>query len=99
MRVPKIFNLRADPFRGLRWLDILRSMVSRPQLGTDRRTKLVGEWLTSFKEFPSLEPNRFIIEQVVEVLMPKFVRYKSEPTDGGGLAQQTANHKPSRPPS
>jgi arylsulfatase len=72
MRVPKIFNLRADPFEDAdgsifydRWsADLNWELVSAQ--------KIVGEWLTSFKEFPPrAKAASFSIDQVVEALMPK----------------------------
>jgi arylsulfatase len=73
MRIPKLFNLRSDPFeRGDEstlfydrwfsdhvWVQITSQVV-------------VGKWLESFKEFPPrAKAASFTIDQVVEALMPK----------------------------
>jgi arylsulfatase len=72
LRVPKIFNLRADPFEDAdgsiyydRWSADLNYTLVLAQ-------KIVGEWLSSFSEFPPrARAASFSIDQVVEALMPK----------------------------
>jgi len=73
MRVPKLFNLRSDPFeRGDestlfygKWLGDHFFAFVPAQL-------LVGQWLETFKEFPPRAKSAsFSIDQVVEKLMPK----------------------------
>ncbi|HEY7065173.1 MAG TPA: arylsulfatase [Chloroflexota bacterium] len=73
LRIPKIFNLRADPFeRGDdsslfydRWSADHNYMLVSAQM-------VVGKWLESFKEFPPRAKSAsFSIDQVVEALMPK----------------------------
>jgi arylsulfatase len=72
MRVPKMFNLRADPFEDAdgsmfydRWSADLNYNLVIAQ-------KIVGEWLSSFKEFPPrAKAASFSVDQVVEALMPK----------------------------
>ncbi|WBT36562.1 arylsulfatase [Hyphomicrobium sp. DMF-1] len=72
MRVPKLFNLRADPFESAdgsmyydRWFADHNWVLVLAQ-------KIVGEWLTSFKEFPPrAKAASFSVDQVVEALMPK----------------------------
>jgi arylsulfatase A-like enzyme len=72
MRVPKIYDLRADPFeraeesfRFFDWqLQNLFVMYAAPPM--------LMEWLASFKEFPPrAKAASFSIDQVVEALMPK----------------------------
>ena len=72
MRVPKFFDLRADPFeRGEeafgydQWFveNIPLQYVAPP---------ILTKWLASFKEFPPrAKAASFTIDQVVEKLMPK----------------------------
>jgi len=72
MRVPKIYDLRADPFERAEesfkffdWqLENLFVMYAAPPM--------LMEWLSSFKEFPPRAKSAsFSIDQVVEALMPK----------------------------
>jgi arylsulfatase len=72
LRVPKIFNLRSDPFeRGdesfkyADWkLEHLFAMYASQAI--------IGEWLSSFKEFPPRQKSAsFSIDQIVEAMMPK----------------------------
>jgi arylsulfatase len=72
MRLPKFYDLRADPFeRGDEsfkyddWMvqNIFLMYVAQPW---------IGEWLESFKEFPPRAKSAsFSIDQVVEQMMPK----------------------------
>jgi arylsulfatase len=72
MRVPKFFNLRADPFeRGEESFKYDQWMVENMFLMYAAQP-LVGEWLESFKEFPPrARAASFSVDQVVEALMPK----------------------------
>jgi arylsulfatase A-like enzyme len=73
MRVPKLFNLRSDPFeRGDEsTLFYDKWMADRIFLQVPAQA-LIGKWLESFKEFPPRsKPASFSIDQVVEKLMPK----------------------------
>jgi arylsulfatase len=71
LRVPKIFNLRSDPFEKADknsiyyndWL-LRRVFLLVPAQG------FVAKWIQSFKEFPpSQKPASFSIDQVMEKLM------------------------------
>ncbi len=72
MRLPKIFNLRADPFeRGDESFKYADWQVENIFL-TYPLQPMIGEWLASFKEFPPrARAASFSIDQVVETLMPK----------------------------
>jgi arylsulfatase len=73
MRVPKLFNLRSDPFeRGDEsTLFYDKWMADRIFLQVPAQV-LIGKWLESFKEFPPRsKPASFSIDQVVESMMPK----------------------------
>jgi arylsulfatase len=72
LRIPKIFNLRSDPFeRGDdsslfydKWMAD-RAFVLVPA------QEIVAEWLESFKEFPPRAKSAsFSVDQVVEAMMP-----------------------------
>jgi arylsulfatase len=72
LRVPKIFDLRADPFeRGdesfkyTDWkLEHLFAMYASQAI--------IQEWLSSFKEFPPRQKSAsFSVDQIVEALMPR----------------------------
>ena len=73
LRIPKLFNLRADPFeRGD------ESTLFYDKWFADRAFAMVpaqvtiGQWLASFKEFPPrAKAASFSIDQVVESMMPK----------------------------
>jgi arylsulfatase A-like enzyme len=72
MRLPKVFNLRADPFESAevsmlydRWFLNVAFVMYAAQ-------PLVAKWLESFKEFPPrAKAASFSVDQVVELLMPK----------------------------
>jgi len=72
MRLPKFYNLRADPFeRGDESFKYDDWMVENIFLMYAAQP-LVGEWLESFKEFPPrARAASFSVDQVVEALMPK----------------------------
>jgi arylsulfatase len=72
LRIPKFFDLRADPFeRGeesFKYNDWFTENIflqySAPPL--------LMEWLESFKEFPPRQkPASFSIDQVIEKMMPR----------------------------
>ena len=70
LRVPKIFNLRSDPFERAdhEGIDYERWRLDRTFLLMPA-TAYVGKWLQSFKEFPpSQKPASFSIDQVMEKL-------------------------------
>jgi arylsulfatase len=71
LRIPKIFNLRADPFeRGDSSFLYNGWMVHRIYL-TYGAQALVGNWLKSFKEFPiRKKPGSFSLDEVMQKLMP-----------------------------
>jgi len=72
LRVPKLFNLRADPFeRGDESLDYDRWTVDHIFLQVPAQA-IVGEWLQSFKTFPPrATAASFSIDKVVQALMPQ----------------------------
>ena len=72
MRIPKMFDLRSDPFeRGeesFSYNDWFVEHVPYQYLAQ----AVVHEWLESFKEFPPRQkPASFSIDQIVEKLMPR----------------------------
>jgi arylsulfatase len=72
MRLPKFFNLRADPFeRGDESFKYDDWSVQNVFLMYAAQP-MIGEWLESFKEFPPRAKSAsFTIDQVVQTLMPK----------------------------
>ena len=73
MRIPKLFNLRADPFeRGEEsTLFYDKWFADRAFLQVPAQA-LVAQWLDSFKEFPIRQkPASFNLDRVVEKFMPK----------------------------
>jgi arylsulfatase len=72
LRIPKIFDLRADPFeRGEESFKYNDWFVEHVPYQYAAQT-VVHEWLESFKEFPPRQkPASFTIDQIVEKLMPK----------------------------
>ena len=72
MRIPKIFDLRSDPFEraeeGIHYNDWFIEHV--PFQYTAQA--IVHEWLESFKEFPPRQKAAsFTVDQIVEKLMPR----------------------------
>jgi arylsulfatase len=72
MRIPKLFDLRADPFeRGeesIKYNDWFIEHIFAQYAAQ----AIVHEWLQSFKEFPPRQKSAsFTINQIVEALMPK----------------------------
>jgi arylsulfatase len=72
LRVPKIFNLRADPFEradeSFKYDDWLVEHLFAMYASQD----IIAEWLSSFKEFPPRQKSAsFSIDQIVEAMMPK----------------------------
>jgi arylsulfatase A-like enzyme len=72
MRLPKLFDLRADPFeRGEESFKYNDWFVEHVPMQYGAQA-IVHEWLTSFKEFPPrAKAASFSIDQIVEALMPK----------------------------
>ena len=72
MRLPKFFDLRADPFeRGEESFKYNDWFVEQNHL-LYSAPPMLGKWLESFKEFPPrARAASFSIDQVVEKLMPK----------------------------
>ena len=100
MRIPKLFDLRADPFeRGedsFNYNDWFSSMC----LCNMARRRSFREWLESFKEFPPRQKSAsFTIDQIVDALMPKTSvlirsssRYRRHRcSDGGGPTDTPSN--------
>jgi arylsulfatase len=72
LRIPKMFDLRADPFEAgddsARYRDW---MVERLFLQYGAQA-IVQEWLESFKEFPPRQKSAsFTVDQIVDKLVPK----------------------------
>jgi arylsulfatase len=72
LRIPRIFDLRADPFeRGEESFKYNDWFVEQVPLQYGAQA-VVHEWLASFKEFPPrAKAASFSIDQIVESLMPK----------------------------
>ncbi|MFK4875238.1 arylsulfatase [Novosphingobium sp. ZW T3_23] len=72
MRLPKFYDLRADPFeRGEESFKYNDWFVQQNHL-LYSAPPLLGKWLSSFKEFPPrAKAASFSIDQVVESMMPK----------------------------
>jgi arylsulfatase len=72
MRVPKLFNLRSDPFeRGDGSIFYDKWSADRVFIQVPAQA-LVFQWLESFKEFPPRAKSAsFSVDRVVEALMPK----------------------------
>jgi arylsulfatase len=72
MRVPKFFDLRADPFeRGEEGIGYDNWMLEQVPLSYMAQP-ILAKWLSTFKEFPPrAKAASFSIDQVVEKLMPK----------------------------
>ena len=72
MRIPKIFNLRSDPFEeGEDGMLYSKWMVDRAFLLVPAQA-LIGQWLESLKEFPIRQkPSSFNVDDIVQTFMPK----------------------------
>jgi arylsulfatase len=72
LRVPKIFDLRADPFeRGEEGMDYSRWMLQQAPL-MYLIQPLLAKWISSFKDFPPRARSAsFGIDQIVEKMTPK----------------------------
>src|SRR5262245_55371758 len=72
MRLPKFFDLRADPFeRAEESIQYNDWMVQNVFL-MYAATPIVAQWLESFKEFPPrCKPASFSIDQIMEKMAPK----------------------------
>jgi arylsulfatase len=72
MRIPKMFDLRSDPFeRGEESYKYNDWFVEHVPLQYAAQA-VVHEWLDSFKDFPPRQKSAsFTIDQIVEALMPK----------------------------
>jgi arylsulfatase len=73
MRVPKIFNLRSDPFEAGDDSSLFydKWVADRAFLLVPAQA-LVAKWLESLKEFPIRQkPASFNVDEVVEHLMPR----------------------------
>ncbi|MBV8575357.1 MAG: arylsulfatase [Acetobacteraceae bacterium] len=73
MRIPKLFNLRSDPFeRGDESTLFYDKWVGDRLFAFVPAQVLIGQWLETFKEFPPRAKSAsFSIDQVVEKFMPK----------------------------
>jgi arylsulfatase len=72
LRVPKLFNLRSDPFeRGDGSVLYDKWLIDHVFIQVPAQA-IVGQWLESFREFPPRAKSAsFTVDQVVEALMPK----------------------------
>jgi arylsulfatase len=72
LRVPKIFNLRSDPFeQGEDGILYDKWMADRAFLLVPAQA-IIGKWLESLKEFPIRQkPSSFSVDQIVQTFMPK----------------------------
>jgi arylsulfatase len=73
MRLPKIYNLRTDPFEAGEESTLFydKWIVDRAFLLVPAQA-IVGQWLDSLKEFPVRQkPSSFSIDEIVERSMPK----------------------------
>ena len=72
MRLPKFFDLRADPFeRGEESFSYNQWFIEHIPLQYAAQA-MVHEWLASFKEFPPrAKAASFTIDQIVEKMMPR----------------------------
>jgi len=72
MRIPKMYNLRADPFEeGEDSFFYGKWMVDRAFLLVPAQA-IIAKWLESFKEFPIRQkPASFSVEEVVEKMMSR----------------------------
>jgi arylsulfatase len=73
MRIPKIYNIRSDPFEAGEDSTLFydKWMVDRAFLLIPAQA-MIAEWMESFKEFPiRARPASFSVDDVVEQLMPK----------------------------
>ncbi len=72
LRVPKLFDLRADPFERAEESSWYTQWFLEHAPYMYGAQAIVGEWLASFKEFPPRQKSAsFSIDQIVEALMPK----------------------------
>jgi arylsulfatase A-like enzyme len=73
LRIPKLFNLRADPFeRGDESTLFYDKWFADRAFAMVPAQVIVGQWLDSFREFPPrAKAASFSIDQVVEAMMPK----------------------------
>ena len=70
LRVPKLFDLHADPFERAEYegIDYSRWRIDRIYLLTPAQV-YVGQWLSSFKQFPPRQkPASFSLDQVMGTL-------------------------------
>ena len=72
MRIPKLFDLRSDPFEAgedsIKYNDWFVEHVPYQYAAQ----AVVHQWLESFKEFPPRQKAAsFTVDQIVEKLMPK----------------------------
>jgi arylsulfatase len=73
MRIPKMYNVRSDPFEEGEDSSLFydKWMVDRAFLLIPAQT-IVAQWMESFKEFPNrAKPASFNLDEVVAHLMPR----------------------------
>ena len=72
LRIPKMFDLRSDPFeRGEESFKYNDWFVEHVPLQYAAQA-IVGKWLESFKEFPPRQKSAsFTVDQIIEAMMPR----------------------------
>ena len=73
MRIPKLFDLRSDPFERGEESDFYYAQWFAEHVPLQYAAQaVVNEWLQSFKEFPPrAKAASFTVDQIVESLMPR----------------------------
>jgi arylsulfatase A-like enzyme len=72
LRIPKIFNLRADPFERGDTSFLYNDWFAHRVFGVVPAQALVVQWLESLKEFPIRQrPASFNLDEVIEKLTPR----------------------------
>jgi arylsulfatase len=73
MRVPKLFNLRSDPFEEAEDSTLFYDKWTADRMFLQVPAQaIVAKWLDTLKEFPIRQrPSSFSVDQIVEQMMPK----------------------------
>ncbi len=72
MRIPKMFDLRSDPFERAEESIYYNTWFIEHVPLQYASQAVVSEWLQSFKEFPPRQKSAsFTVDQIVESLMPR----------------------------
>jgi arylsulfatase len=99
MRIPKLFNIRADPFeRGEEGLFYQKWFVDRAFLMVPAQM-MVAEYLKTFEQFPPRQrPASFSIDQALEKARQKQAQLGAAASGGTG-AGGTAHDGGAQPPA